>query len=66
MLRQPPLTRQSEGNIAWLCAFLDFPAAAMEAGRAFWQALTASTVSASRGDRGQFAALLPPDGDSFI
>ncbi|WP_045875617.1 VOC family protein [Pseudofrankia sp. DC12] len=50
----------------WLTAFLDFPAADFERGVAFWRAVTATTLSAVRGDGGEFATLLPADGDAFL
>ncbi|GAB3753801.1 VOC family protein [Microlunatus parietis] len=52
--------------IAWLTAFLDGPAETFGAVVRFWQRVTGSGLSAYRGDRGQFATLLPPDGDSYL
>lgn len=50
----------------WLTAFLDFPAADFDRGVAFWQAVTATSLSPVRGDHGEFATLLPGDGDPFL
>lgn len=33
---------------------------------AFWREVTGYGLSASRGDRGQFATLLPPSGDAYL
>ena len=50
----------------WLTVFLDFPADAFDPGVAFWQAVTGSGLSAHRGASGEFATLLPPDGDAYL
>ncbi|MFZ2503182.1 MAG: VOC family protein, partial [Nocardioides sp.] len=50
----------------WLTAFLDFPAESFAAGAAFWRAVTGFEVSASRGQTGEFAALVPPAGDDYL
>jgi hypothetical protein len=50
----------------WLTVFLDFPADAFDSGVAFWQAVTGSGLSARRGPSGEFATLLPPDGDAYL
>ncbi|WP_041259076.1 VOC family protein [Pseudofrankia inefficax] len=50
----------------WLTAFLDFPAADFEHGVAFWQAVTATTLSPARGADGEFATLVPGAGDAFL
>ncbi|WP_152362054.1 VOC family protein [Microlunatus speluncae] len=52
--------------IAWLTAFLDGPADTFGESVRFWQRVTGSALSAYRGDAGQFATLLPPDGDSYL
>lgn len=52
--------------IVWLTAFLDNPRGVQEKATAFWQRLTASGISAPRGDDGRFATLLPPDGDPYL
>lgn len=53
-------------TVRWTTAFLDLPDAVHEAAVTFWTAVTATTVSAARGDRGQFATLLPGDGDAYL
>ncbi|MBL7497875.1 VOC family protein [Frankia sp. CNm7] len=50
----------------WLTAFLDFPPADFERGVAFWRAVTATSLSAPRGETEQFATLVPGDGDAFL
>lgn len=52
--------------IRWLTAFIDRPADRFEETAAFWCAATASRLSSRRGQRGQFATLLPPDGDAYL
>ncbi len=52
--------------VHWLTAFIDHPTAGSDSVVRFWQVATGSAVSARRGDRGQFATLLPPDGDSYL
>jgi hypothetical protein len=53
-------------SFRWLTIFLDFPADAFAPGVAFWQAVTGSGLSAHRGATGEFATLLPPDGDAYL
>lgn len=48
--------------IRWIWAFVDRPEADFEEGARFWTAATGTTLSARRGERGEFATLLPPDG----
>jgi hypothetical protein len=52
----------------WTTAFLDTPADAPGRAEAleFWLAVTSSRLSPRRGDRGEFATLLPPDGDAYL
>lgn len=50
----------------WLSAFLDLEPAVHAATTAFWVAVTGTTVSPSRGERDEFASLLPPDGDDHL
>ena len=68
-----PWTNRSSGivtvgtvNIRWITAFIDRPAVSFEADVAFWASVTRSTVSPRRGDRDEFATLLPPDGDPYL
>jgi len=53
-------------TVVWTTLFLDLPDDRFDAGVAFWRAATATGLSAPRGDRGQFATLVPPDGDAFL
>jgi len=50
----------------WLTLFLDFPAGSFDAGVAFWREVTGTTLSPFRGPAGEFATLLPPDGDPYL
>lgn len=50
----------------WLTAFLDVPAEAAEAESAFWEAVTATSRSPVRGERGEFWSLVPDDGDPVL
>jgi hypothetical protein len=50
----------------WLTAFIDLPAEVYDAGVAFWAGVTGYSVSPSRGERGEFATLVPPEGDAFL
>jgi hypothetical protein len=54
------------GRPTWLTAFLDFPEDEYDRGVAFWQAVTGYDVSPRRGERDEFATLLPPSGDAFL
>lgn len=49
--------------VRWVTGFLDFPAPVFVAAAGFWRAVTGYQLSPPRGERGQFATLLPPDGD---
>ena len=53
-------------SFRWLTVFLDFPADAFDPGVDFWRAVTGSELSAARGTAGEFATLLPPDGDAYL
>lgn len=52
--------------ITWVSAFLDLPAASWERGVAFWTAVTGTAPSPARGSYGEFATLLPGDGEPFL
>ncbi|MFL6062388.1 MAG: VOC family protein [Marmoricola sp.] len=51
---------------SWITAFLDVPASRHAASGAFWCAVTGSQLSPTRGPDGEFATLLPPDGDAYL
>lgn len=52
----------------WMTAFLDTPRHAPRAAEAvdFWQRVTGTRPSSRRGEREQFATLLPPEGDAYL
>jgi hypothetical protein len=50
----------------WVSAFLDFSQGDLARGVAFWRDVTGYSLSSSRGDRDQFATLVPPDGDDYL
>ncbi|GAA2021061.1 hypothetical protein GCM10009839_17410 [Catenulispora yoronensis] len=47
--------------IRWIWAFVDRPEADFEESARFWTAVTGTTLSARRGERGEFATLLPAE-----
>ena len=53
-------------QIRWLTVFLDFPPGTFSAEVVFWQQVTGSGLSPARGPAGQFASLLPADGDACL
>ncbi|MCP5026036.1 MAG: VOC family protein [Actinomycetia bacterium] len=53
-------------DVRWLTVFIDQPADRFEASTAFWRAVTESDRSPARGDRDQFATLVPPTGDPYV
>lgn len=50
----------------WLTAFLDFTAEDFDTAVAFWQEVTGYGLSGFRGERDEFATLLPPYGDAYL
>jgi len=50
----------------WLTAFLDLPADGFAQAVAFWRQVTGYGLSEPRGDDGEFATLVPPQGDAFL
>jgi hypothetical protein len=52
--------------VRWLTAFIDLPSAGFAEACSFWQELTRSTLSPSRGSSGEFATLVPEKGDAFL
>jgi hypothetical protein len=52
--------------IAWTTAFLDSPADAWDRTLAYWQAVTATTLSPPRGPADGLVTLVPRDGDPFL
>lgn len=53
-------------DLAWLSAFIDFQADHFTDGVRFWAGVTGYAVSPSRGENGEFATLVPPEGDDFL
>lgn len=50
----------------WLTVFLDYPAVEFDAGTRFWLGVTGYELSPLRGDRDEFASLLPGTGDDYL
>lgn len=50
----------------WITAFLDLSADHHDEGVSFWSAVTGYDVSPRRGGSGEFATLIPGDGDPFL
>ncbi|WP_240617389.1 VOC family protein [Nocardioides speluncae] len=50
----------------WISAFLDLPASSFDAGRSFWCDVTGYELSPPRGERREFATLVPPNGDDYL
>lgn len=53
-------------GITWLTAFLDLPVGVFEEGRDFWLEVTGYSLSVPRGPGGDFATLVPTDGDPYL
>ncbi|MFT5531385.1 MAG: hypothetical protein ACI91O_001407 [Candidatus Poriferisodalaceae bacterium] len=53
-------------DVRWLTAFIDMPEATFAQGTEFWLEVTGSTLSPRRGLAGQFATLLPANGDAHL
>jgi hypothetical protein len=53
-------------DIRWVTAFLDHPASKHDAAVAFWAAATGSPLSNRCGEHGEFATLVPNDGDAYL
>src|SRR5580698_8133006 len=53
-------------TIRWMTGFLDFPAGGFEAGRDFWLGVAGYALSPPRGPRGDFATLVPGEGDAYL
>ncbi|MGY2701956.1 MULTISPECIES: VOC family protein [unclassified Nocardioides] len=50
----------------WVSAFLDLPPGGFDRGVAFWQGVTGYALSPRRGVDGEFATLVPPEGDDYL
>lgn len=51
---------------SWITAFLDLTPDTYDNGVRFWQQVTGYGLSAPRGEGGQFATLVPPNGDAHL
>lgn len=49
-----------------MSAFLDLPPGSFETGTTFWSRVTGYDVSPRRGERDEFATLVPGDGDDYL
>jgi hypothetical protein len=58
--------RPAGTEVVWTTAFLDLPPDVFDRGVAFWLAVTDGTLSARRGSDGQFATVVPRDGDAYL
>jgi hypothetical protein len=52
--------------IRWLTIFLDLPATSFPAAEQFWLQVTGGQLSPRRGPDGEFATVLPADGDAYL
>ncbi len=52
--------------VFWVTAFLDFTADEFDAEVGFWSDVTGYAASPRRGTHGEFATLVPQDGDAFL
>jgi len=50
----------------WLTLYLDIAPGEYARAVEFWEGVTGGVLSAPRGDHGEFATLLPPDGDAQV
>ncbi|KOG38210.1 VOC family protein [Streptomyces resistomycificus] len=53
-------------SIRWTYAFIDRPAERLDRAQEFWTAVTDTRLSPPRGDRGEFATLLPDGADACV
>jgi len=53
-------------RVRWVWAFLDLPEQRFDEAVEYWRAVTATVVSPRRGDREEFATLLPADGSAWV
>lgn len=53
-------------RVRWVWAFLDLPEPRFDEAVEYWRAATATVVSPLRGDRDEFATLLPAEGSAWV
>ena len=58
--------RRMSGAVRWVTAFLDTPQEQADQVESFWSRVTGYRLSPRRGARGEFASLLPADGDPHL
>jgi len=66
MATGPDFHKHGRVRPTWITAFIDIPGPSWDDGVAFWQAVTATGLSALRGEDDEFATLLPADGEAFL
>jgi hypothetical protein len=52
--------------VRWLTGFIDLPSEPFAAACSFWQELTRSTMSPTRGATGEFVTLIPEKGSAYL
>jgi hypothetical protein len=53
-------------RVRWVWAFLDLPEQGFDEAVDYWRSVTATVVSPLRGDREEFATLLPAEGSAWV
>ena len=53
-------------DVRWMWAFFDTPRPLADSSWAYWAQVTGWSVSAPRGEHGEFATLVPSDGDPWV
>lgn len=53
-------------DVRWMWAFLETVEVNADASEAFWHSVTRTELSPRRGERGEFATLLPEGGDAWV
>ena len=53
-------------RVRWVWAFLDLPEEGFDEAVDYWSSATATVVSPRRGDREEFATLLPAEGSAWV
>ncbi|HEY7720612.1 MAG TPA: VOC family protein, partial [Pedococcus sp.] len=53
-------------TVRWVWLFLDLPEERYDEAEAFWREVARSDLSARRGQHGEFATLLPREGDPWL
>ncbi|MGH3361999.1 MAG: VOC family protein [Nocardioides sp.] len=61
-----PVVQGSVETMRWITAFLDLPSAGFDRTVRFWRDVTGYGISSTRGERDEFATLLPVAGESHL